>query len=69
MTLLEDAIRFFHIHKALAVAVAAGIAIAGNLAWELLAHLWLIGAGMSGAASWPAYGMVSTLFNMGGWAL
>lgn len=67
MALLEDAIRFFRIHKALAV--AAGIAIAGNLAWELLAHLWLIGAGMSGAASWPAYGMVSTLFHLGGWAL
>lgn len=68
MALLEDAIRFFHIHKALAVAAAAGIAIAGNLAWELLAHLWLIGAGMSGAASWPAYGMASTLFHMGGCA-
>lgn len=68
MALLEDAIRFFHIHKVLEVAAAAGIAIAGNLAWELLAHLWLIGAGMSGAASWPAYGMVSTLFHMGGCA-
>lgn len=65
---LEDAIRFFHIHKVLAVAAAIGIAIAGNIAWELLAHLWLIGAGMSGAASWPAYGMVSTLFHLGGWA-
>ena len=69
MALLEDAIRFFYIHKALAVAAAAGIAIAGNLAWELFAHLWLIGAGMSGAASWPACGMVSTLFHLGGWAL
>lgn len=69
MALLEDSIRFFCFHKALAVAAAAGIAIAGNLAWELLAHLWLIGAGMSGAASWPAYGMASTLFHMDGWAL
>ena len=68
MALLEDAIRFFHIHKALAAVAAAGIAIAGNLAWELLAHLWLIGAGMTGAASWPAYGMVQAVFHMGGWA-
>lgn len=69
MALLEDAIRFFHIHKVLAVVAAAGIAIAGNLAWELLAHLWLIGAGMTGAASWPTCGMVSMLFHLGGWAL
>lgn len=55
MALLEDAIRFFCFHKVLAVMAAICIAIAGNLAWELLAHLWLIGAGMSGAASWPAY--------------
>lgn len=68
MALLDKSIRFFHIHKVLAVMAAAGIAIAGNLAWELLAHLWLIGAGMNGAASWPAYGMVSTLFHMGGCA-
>lgn len=69
MALLEDAIRFLCFHKVLAVVAAAGIAIAGNLAWELLAHLWLIGAGMSGAASWPACGMVQAVFHLGGLAL
>lgn len=68
MASLEDAIRFFCRHRILAIMTVIGIAIAGNIAWELLAHLWLIGAGMSGAASWPAYGMVSTIFHLGGWA-
>ena len=68
MALLNRSIRFFCHHRVLAVMTVIGIAIAGNLAWELLAHLWLIGAGMSGAASWPSYGMVGMLFHLGGWA-